>query len=869
MKKLKNTVCSAALIASFIAATLFISTSGRAEEEARYDLEVKPQSLAKAIRAFSKQADVQVLYSLDLVKGLSTTGVSGKFSREDGLARLLVNLGLTLKQIDAETFVVVSMSENKSTTLAQKVNMSMTGSGEPQVQLADKDVREEPESVFSLDEIVVTAQKRSQSLQDVPMAVEVRTDEFFAKTGMVDFEAYARTITNIGFTPPAAGNVGFKHGISMRGISPTEGAPVVAMYIDDTPVSGFGAAGLSVDARIFDVERVEILKGPQGNLYGSSSMGGVIKIIPRKPALNDFHVKFDGTLSSTRYGGKNILMNAAINLPVLEDVAALRVVVVHGDEEGYIDRVPRFPGGDLSGSIIPAPETVEEDQNINTVDLLSVRASLLYRPNEWLEVIPSVYYQRKKYGGVSAVSEDVFGLGGNPRISTYQDDYLETDFALYSLKAVITTAVGDITSISSYLKSTSYNIGDGTNFVSFLTGAAPTLEDTLYFPGLTVTDKNEAFTQEIRFVSNWDFPVQVTTGLYYQDADEAQSRDWVGPAGAGDHFGIGTDVFFLSRDPSKIEEKALFGNLTYEAGPLEVQVGARYFDISVNRAVAQDGIFASSFAGTESIGSTSDNGVSLSASLAYALTDDHLVYVRAAEGFRRGILEASPPAVCGDFPDGLVQIQPDGVWNYELGAKTQWVDDRVRVNATAFWIDYTNVQQSMNLSCGFNVVENAGSATAKGVEVELIAEPLESLTLSASLGYVKSTLDEDAPALGGDAGESLLGVPKWTANASVQYIMDTPNDDLDIYVRGDWSYTSSKTEDYGTLGTPSTGFRDSDAYSLFNARLGLISDMGWDASLFVSNLFDERARLQVSHNGLPKAYINKPRTLGINFKKDF
>jgi len=268
-------------------------------------------------------------------------------------------------------------------------------------------------------------------------------------------------------------------------------------------------------------------------------------------------------------------------------------------------------------------------------------------------------------------------------------------------------------------------------------------------------------------------------------------------------------------------------------------------------------------------GETADDGVSLSSSLAYAISDDHRVYGRVAEGFRQGLVTQAPIAeFCGDF-GGVITTEPDTVVNYEIGARTEWADGQFRINPTIFLINYSDVQQQKLLECGNLIQANAGDATSIGFELDFVVAVTEYLMISGGVGYVDSSLDQDEPAVGGDEGESLLNVPEWTANASIEYTFPLKSGS-EVYIRGDWSFIDEKNGDFGSLGESPTEELKTDAYSILNTRLGLVSsDQNWEASLFVNNILDERANLGVSTFGTSRTYINQPRTIGLNFKKEF
>jgi iron complex outermembrane receptor protein len=402
-------------------------------------------------------------------------------------------------------------------------------------------------------------------------------------------------------------------------------------------------------------------------------------------------------------------------------------------------------------------------------------------------------------------------------------------------------------------------------------GSLPTPETAAAISPIYNRSALNQFSQEFRFASAWEFPVGAVIGLFYEDNHNDAQQSMFFKEGYGEALGFDTDLLFVKTQPADYKENAVFGNLTYDiTDRFEVQAGARYSDMDLRFQRYGDGILNGGVSATDFGHSESVTSLSFSASA--RLGENNRLYARYAEGYRPGFDTAPPPvAVCGETPNAGGTVAPDNTENYEIGLKTTWNEDRVMFNVTAFTIDYTDVQQAVLLpQCGYTVFANAGSATSKGVEADFQVLALDgALSLNGSLGYVDSTLDQAAEPVGADAGESLVNVPDWTGSLSAEYRQPLSwSQGREGYVRGDYRYVGERTGDFGTVGTPPSANFIADAYSLLDLRLGVDSG-DWDLSLFLSNLLDERARLGYENLGPRVTYINRPRTVGLSFRKSY
>ena len=732
-----------------------------------------------------------------------------------------------------------------------------------------------------LAEVVVTAQKRSESLQEIPMSLQALNGSDLDSNGMVNIEDYTRLATNLSYAP---NGTGVKNGpqLSIRGVSPLAGVSTVAFYLDDAPISGAMRAG-GMDPHIYDVDRIEVLKGPQGNLYGSSAMGGLIKIVTRQPVMNEFQTGFNLTGSYTNYGSSgNYSIDAVTNLPLVQDKAALRLVASVGHDAGYIDYVSPFPYGAPNTAVppsttptpVPIPYVaLPTAQGVNSHELVALRATLKWTPTDYVTVTPAFVYQRASQNALDAVYHLTYGYGV-PKQSPYTAESVLTSFTLPTLTIEGKVRGGVVTSNTSYLDSQGNSADDLTMIVTNLyLHAAPTLVTAAYVSPIynrtTMTD----FTEELRYTSDWDLPVSAVGGLYYETRHTNDRQKMFFVDGGGALFGQSTDLLFVKSQPAYYQDKSVYANLTYKfGGRYEIQAGGRESHITVGFGRFGDGLLNGGVSND-----TDPDAISTNHAYAFAasakITEDDMLYARVAQGYRPGSTSAPAPpeAVCGPVEGGN-QLKPDNTMNYELGIKTKWARDRLLFNLTVFKIDYTDVQQAILLpQCGYTVDGNAGSATSKGVEAEVDARLLDgALMLHGAFGYTKATLDTDVPTVGAASGEWLVNVPDWTGAGSIEYRF--PREvfgGYHAYARLEDQYVGRRFGDFGaTSGTP--GIPNpaliAHGYNLMDFHVGVESGQ-WDVSAFVRNLTDKRAQLGYENLGPLITYINRPLTIGVSIRK--
>ena len=387
--------------------------------------------------------------------------------------------------------------------------------------------------------------------------------------------------------------------------------------------------------------------------------------------------------------------------------------------------------------------------------------------------------------------------------------------------------------------------------------------------------KNKEFTQELRASTSFQGPFQIIVGGFYHDVNAPLASSIPYP----EDFPYRTDAPFSSFDTiyagvrrATLKEYAAFGEASYKiTSNLTARAGVRVFQVNQSFYQSGDGLFNGGF--SQVTNSSRDHGVTPKATIEWQVTPDKMIYATASKGYRPGgPNNPAPASLCGaevqslGLSEGqLTKYGPDHLWNYEVGAKTSWLDHRLTVNGSAFYIDWAKVQQQIVLNCGFNLTANFGKAVSKGGELEVEFRPVEDLTLGAGFGYTDATLKNNVPGTAAQNGDQLQDVPKWTASVSVEYRHQL-NDDYKGFVRGDFSYLGPADFLYDRT----SPFYRRPGFSIFNARIGFDPVKGpWEVSAFVNNIFDKQGEtdLPVAISAdLPttrRIALNQPRTIGV------
>jgi len=677
----------------------------------------------------------------------------------------------------------------------------------------------------------------------------------------------------------------------------------VGVYLDESVIS---LSLFTPDIDLFDLNRVETLRGPQGTLFGSGSVGGTIRYITNQPKLGVTEGLVEANLNVIDGGNVGGHLKAAVNVP-LGDNAAVRAVGYYTRYAGFIDA--QGPGG---------------GENINDGERYGGRIALTFEPSENLSITPRIIYQKITANGFNR--QEVFNLFANPFTTTRppvqlgereQFLLLQEAFEDETLIADLTIKIGlgdslDLTSVSSFINRDILVSRDA----SALTGSVSV---DLGFPAAAVllpsnlrdTTDLQTFTQELRLASDYDGPFQWLRGAFYSDVQRDYRQRLPTPGydaftnatlGAGTSAavanGFPADSPFNSDLPFDITQFAVFGEASYDiTDKLTFTAGGRYYDFEETRVITTGGLFANGDAGV--VDETASDGFTPRFLLSYEVSPDVTINAQAAQGFRLGgvndplntpLCNAQDLALFGGFQD----YDDETLWNYELGVKTQ--GSGFTFNAAAFYNDISNLQVTLDAgSCSSRIVFNVPEAHVAGIEAELGLNPAPGLSLSLSGSIVESEFDSTlpgalAPATGIRNGNRLPSVPEFQVSASGSYEWDL-GASTTAFVAGSFQHVGTRftqpsdqennprtfVHELPFGGAPATASTTVDLllpdYQLVNLSAGIELDSGLSLTVYANNLFDENPLLSFDRERGGRARlgfnIGQPRTFGVTARQSF
>ncbi|HEY0505155.1 MAG TPA: TonB-dependent receptor, partial [Lysobacter sp.] len=614
-------------------------------------------------------------------------------------------------------------------------------------------------------EVIVTATRRAERLQDVPASIQAIGGEELQRTGAVDFADYGRTVAGVSFIDSGPGRAQiFIRGVSTGGDASTGKEATVGVYIDETPVS---EGSSQPDLKLYDIDRIEVLRGPQGTLYGSGSLGGTLRVITRQPEFSGVSGYVQGLLSGTEEGGANQSANGWINVP-LSDTLALRAVAYAVHNDGFLDDAYGTPRKD-----------------INDEDTYGGRVAVRAKPSDALDVVLTGIYQRTTAGAYYRVTDtypDLVILQSAPE--PFRDRY-----GVVNLKVDYDFGVATLTSSTSVFDRRRYFENDIDYFLGAL--GIPEGDSRLTYDA-------KATVQEVRLASNGEGRLRWVVGAFFTDRDDDyhQTINFRGappPATPGDNL-------FLADTLATTKQTAGFGEVSFDFAPkLTATVGVRVSRTDRSTEAIKDGLVL----GGRSVltGDFEETSTTPKFNLSYKPNDDVLLYLQAAKGFRIGGVNPGLPP-CAATPGCTIDVGDsfgsDSLWNYEVGAKLQLLERRLTVNASAFYIDWSDIQLNVSRGDGFDGFLNSGDAKSKGVEVEVRARLTEQLRIGGQVTYTDAKLGALPASLAGVAtsGARIPDVARWNAAANMEWGTTVWGDGY-FYARGDLQYVGDRTTSLG------------------------------------------------------------------------
>jgi outer membrane receptor protein involved in Fe transport len=782
-----------------------------------------------------------------------------------------------------------------------------------------------------LQEVVISATKRESTVQDTPISVTAITAQDIADRGVVDFDTLAQSVPGMSMRTSGAGQTEFE----MRGLQSAGGSSsTVGFYLDEVPLSSPASAQngkVVIDPNLYDLDHVEVLRGPQGTLYGSGSMGGTVKVVPHAPDLNTFDASGETIFSNTSSGGSiNTAQNGMVNLP-LGNTAAVRVVGSLSETSGWVQRIViedgSFPietfnaaGNPVRGNVAAAPVAMDY-KGSNSSTLESIRASVLWQPTDQLTIEPMGMYQLANQAGESAT--DTSGI--YPTVSGPEAHYEPYDtpepyydrFALGSLKINYKLDSFSVTSATAYwtrkslisqdateenMTANAALLGDFTGYDAVDGGLGPNSPATYEY------DYTNQVSEELRLTSTNDSPFQWLGGFFYSKLNSLWGMSSNHPEALAstliDGFGVDNPVVFAANEPATITQYAFFGEASYKFDSgFKATVGLRRFNYKTVQSDNEGGAELGGAPWTfplAGVFSTSQNGVTPKFDLSYEASKDLMVYATASKGFRPGGINqflptTCPPGVAGcfaSFVEGALQAKfnttayvpspqtfaADTVWNYELGEKAEFFDHRMTVDGDIFYENWDNPQLLTN-AAGFGYTVNGGNARIYGAEAEIKALITQDLTLAVSGSYDHATFLQDNAASGFFSGQLVPDTPKVTSSQTLTYKVPMANGMTFIGVLENDFVGSRIDIPYGlTLSIYGTATQDAivhlASYDLTNLRVGVQSG-NWSAMLFATNLtnqkvlLDPQPQIDIALYSFQRYTVNQPLTVGVDFNYRF
>ena len=734
------------------------------------------------------------------------------------------------------------------------------------VGIAPQQARGDDTSTGSLQEVVVTARHVAESILTVPQSISVFDSSALQKLGIQGFDDYATKVPNLSFQYGVA-NFGYagSRSVAIRGIS---GAGTTGFYIDDTPVPD------TIDPQVVDVQRIEVLKGPQGTLYGAGSLGGNVRIVTRQPSFAqdyEYTVSAGYTEHAATPDGR---VTGIANVPVT-DALAVRVVAFGDHQGGFVTR--EFPAESASSAV-----RLEHNQGATAAYGGSV--SVLFKLSERVSLTARVMGQGTDGHGFSDVFAPLPGFHADGYLLQRQADIQEGWSDKWYLPSLVLSYNGsawNVTSSTSYFNGQVYNLEDGTEGTTQLIDAFTGFEPPVGAAGVpwSINTSHNYFNHETRFAWGGKGPVRAIFGGRY-----AYNRDLsvIPPVYAAGLQTAGiwpNNLVWTSMLGTALRDGAIFGELYYRFSKFELTLGARKFWLREYSEVSADGLFNSGPSFQPRL-SSSETGVSPKVALSYDVSKHALLYASASKGFRPGGPNVPVPSFCdpglqqlGLTASQVANYKSDSLWNYEVGAKGE-VGNLILTGA-AFQMNWSGIQQHIVVPvCSFALTANGGFARVRGFELELSGRPAPGLEGRLGVGYQSPKLLE--PGLTGlPAGSRILQVPYFTGTAAVTYTRPIGSG-LEGFISTDFSYVGSSLSST----TVSTfGPVERAGYGLWNARVGAQWG-GNELELYARNITNSEANLgdiypisynQVDNRGnpLPRVAVPPPLQIGLRFTRDF
>lgn len=871
---------------TLVAIACAMSVSAYAMADTPRKVDVPAGELTAALQKLAQQSGVEFVYSAEQLKGVRTEGVHGEFTTEKAVTKLLEGTKLKLTVHESGALLISDLSapssadsplrmrgegspgepssssrrtQESAQTENSKVDERKTfwdrfrlaqldrgTTGESSSVEKQSDQKPQKDAGEKLEEIIVTAQKREERLIDTPQSVSVLSADALAKIGAVQFRDFANTVPGLTFTTAGAG---FTQ-ISLRGVTTGfDPSPTVGIYVDDVPygssTSFANGAQLGLDAALFDLDRVEVLRGPQGTLYGASAMGGLVKYVAKRPDTAAFSGDAQAGVSNTgNDGGVSYNAAATVNMPIVTDKVAVRASGFYSHDGGFIDN------------------HALDQKDVNRAGVYGGRLDLLLTPLDALSIRITGFLQDISRNGEGTADYTFAGAqpyGSLDQFRMFAEPF-DQRFRLISGTVTYDLGPATLTSISSYQEKHEEYTWDVSPLYAPLCAF---IGSSCSAVGVPVDSGTHKFTQEMRLASEGNQPVEWLIGGFY--THEASTLDEVFELRdlAGQPVANGLFTYFV---PSSYDEYAAFGDLTWRlTDKFDVTGGMRYARNRQKFEQTGTGLLGASKPTSRS----TDNVSTYLVNARYHFSDHATGYLRYATGYRPG----GPNYVTVDpatgIPNGPSTFEADRLNSYEAGFKAETADRRLGIELAAYDIDWSNIQIAVNRG-GFGGIANApGGANIRGAEVVLTARPTPAFTVAGNFAYQNAKMSQANLDLGAAKDERLPNVPRFTAALNSDYAF--ANDGLQPTVGATFRYLTERPTSFNnTVGTPGVApqYRLPD-YTTVDLRTG-VSLNAVNIQLYIHNVFDEHGQLSIITPQLgARVAIQQPRTIGISATTHF
>jgi iron complex outermembrane recepter protein len=816
------------LIRAVLVATLCVVLCPALADSQRID--IPAGDLSAALEYLSTRSGTGLVYRPDQVKGVKTRGVHGALSPEEAVKQLLEGTGLQ-----------VSTDSTGATLIAA-----------PQV-IARSSPSDDEGTLW--DEIIVTATKENMPARTIAGSVSVLPGAQLDNSGAQSFADYLTRVPGVIFNAAVPG----LSTATIRGVSTTtsldQGQGTTGYFINDVPLTDPNFAVAIPDIDAFDVNNVSVLRGPQGTLFGSASLGGAINYEAALPNLSKFEGRVQGTVAGASVGAGSNSEKVMLNVPLMEDRLAIRGVFVYRDDGGYIDNI---------GTGV---------KNSNETLVRGGRVEVLWAPTDGTQIN---YLFLRQFEDTKDTGYQEPGIAGPLEKHTLIAEPSDFKTTINNLRLDQDVGFATLTATAAYHQKSQFADGDVTAEIGGLFNNQLSPISSRQYASSNGT------TFEMRLASKpggrFDYVVGIMHDLTREsildllDAPGAEqyattTYDPIFGAGFGQRAAPG-NVFLTSTLDVKGEEEALFGEGSFHFNDQwKITLGGRLFDTKVDGATSSSGLleYLLTVPNVLSFNFTSPEkatGFTPKASITWNPTGNIMAYALASKGFRFGGPNINPPDPKDPFPPTYA---PDTVWNYEIGTRTDWLDRTLELDATVFYIDWSNIQVRLGTASGLAYATNFGKATNYGLESTVLWHPVAGWTMQGNVTYLDATLNQAVQSGATDepAGATLPGASKWSLNATVRY--DWSSIPLQPAVQLSDRFISTAPAGFGFVEPITVG-----NYNLLDGRVSGRYD-NIEATVFVNNIADKRGVSTASDlAGSPFVqYIVRPRTFGLTLDYRF